>query len=179
MSPGKLHPPMREPREFIGSSAISSRIDELACEINGDFSSSPSIAFIAVACGAMVFAADLMRRIKKPMTLDLVFAKSYVGTESVGEVVSQLNLRNSLEGRDVLLVDDILDSGRTLVKISSELRAFSPASIRTCVLLDKPSRRAVEFKADYVGFEIQDVFVIGFGLDYDGYYRNLPYIGCL
>lgn len=167
------------PRELIGPSAISARLDELAAQIEADFSASPSIAFIAVACGAMVFSADLMRRIRKPMTLDLVFAKSYVGTESVGEVVSRVDLRYGIEGRDVLLVDDILDSGRTLLKLGSELKSFNPASLRSCVLLDKPSRRAVDVKADYVGFAIPDVFVVGYGLDYDGYLRNLPFVGSL
>lgn len=166
-----------EPRELIGAEAISSRIVQLASEISADFKAGSPMAFVAVACGAVVFSADLMRRLKIPMTFDLVSASSYVGTESVGEVVVQMNLRHCLEGRDVLLVDDILDSGRTLSRLSSEIRALNPASLRTCVLLDKPSRRAVGFKADYVGFEIPDVFVVGYGLDYDGYYRNLPYIG--
>jgi hypoxanthine phosphoribosyltransferase len=118
-----------------------------------------------------------MRALDVRLTLDLVFARSYEGTRSVGEVVSKLELRHGVAGRDVLLLDDILDSGRTLSKLSAELKVLNPASLRTCVLLDKPSRRVVPFKSDYVGFEIDDVFVVGYGLDYDGYYRNLPYIG--
>jgi hypoxanthine phosphoribosyltransferase len=170
---------LRRAEEFIGREALDSRISEMALEIEKAFEGQDSIAFIAVACGAIVFASDLMRRIRKPMTVDIVFAKSYEGCESAGSVATQVNLRHSLDGRAVLLVDDILDSGRTLAKLSAELRTYKPASLKTCVLLDKPSRRVVEFKADFAGFEIPDVFAVGYGLDLDGYYRNLPYIGKL
>jgi len=168
------------PEELISESAIAKRIASLAAEVEASFPPGSDIAFIAIANGATVFAADLMRRIKLPMTFELVHASSYNGgTSSSGSVLSSVSLRHGLKGRNALLIDEILDTGRTLSKLCSELRAFEPASLKTCVLLDKPARRAIDVKADFVGFSIEDEFVVGYGLDYCGYYRNLPYIGRL
>jgi hypoxanthine phosphoribosyltransferase len=166
------------PKELLAAESIARRVRELSGMVERDFAPGP-FSFIAVACGGMVFSADLMRGIGLPMTLDIIFAKSYEGSASCGVVSTTMSLRHPVEGMDVLLVDDILDSGRTLSKLVQDLKGQGAASIRTCVLLDKPSRRVVDFKADYVGFEIPDAFVVGYGLDFDGYYRNLPYIGAI
>ncbi len=177
-APG-LRPELLAPKELISSSAIAARLKELAAEIEAAFPEGSELAFIAAAYGGMVFASDLMRLIRRHMTFDMVFARSYQGTRSSGEILSEIKLRHGLKGRNALLVDDILDTGRTLSKLSSELLALEPASLKTCVLLDKPSRRAVGVEADFVGFTVPDEFVVGYGLDCDGYCRNLPYIGTI
>jgi len=159
---------------------ILSRLDELAAQITEDYRGK-ELTVIAVLNGSLIFAADLLRRIPLPLKLDCLSVASYHGgTESSGVVTfQQLNLPD-IDGRHVLIVDDILDTGRTLHAISEKLRREThPLSVRVCVLLRKEVPRAAELEADYVGFDIANEFVIGYGLDYQEQYRNLPVIGVL
>lgn len=167
---------LEKPEVLIDEDSVRQRIAELGKEIS-DFYKNTHFTVIAVSNGATLFVADLIRKIDIPLHLDTVMAYSYAGTESSGQVSLLSNLKLEIAGRDILLVDDILDTGRTLTKIVEFLHTRKPKSVRTCVLLDKPSRRAVDIKADYVGFTVPDVFVVGYGLDYNEYYRNLPYVG--
>ena len=129
--------------------------------------------------GTVLFLADLIRQLSLPLRLDFMGVSSYgAGTES-GELVFTKELRLDVRGRDVLLVDDILDTGKTLSRVIPKLRALKPCRIKVCVLLDKPARRVEPVAADYVGFEIPNVFVVGYGLDYAEKYRNLPFVGVL
>jgi len=159
---------------------ILSRLDELAREITDDYRGK-ELTIIAILHGGIVFLADLLRRIHLPVRVETISVSSYHGgTESSGTVIfNQLKLPN-LEGQHVLLLDDILDTGRTLAAIEKRLREEgSLESVRSCVLLDKKRERAEEVEADYVGFTIEDHFVVGYGLDYNGRYRNLPLVGIL
>ena len=124
--------------------------------------------------------ADLVRQINLPLTVDFLSASSYgSGTESSGQVKLKLDLADDISGRDVLIIEDIVDSGNTLSKLLPELQKRGPASLKVCALLDKPERRVLPFQANYVGFTIPDAFVVGYGLDFDQHYRQLPYIGVL
>ena len=166
------------PKVLIGRNRLKARVAEMGAEISAEYANR-HLTVIAVSNGAILFVADLVRQIDLPMQLDSITAYSYSGTESIGEVRLFSNLKLDIAGRDVLLVDDILDTGRTLSRIVEFLNSLKPADVKTCVLLDKPSRRVVEIEADYVGFEVPDVFVVGYGLDYNEYYRNLPYVATL
>jgi hypoxanthine phosphoribosyltransferase len=126
-----------------------------------------------------MFIADLLRHLTLPLRLDFIGVSSYGDATRPGELVYTKELRLDVKGRHVLLVDDILDTGRTLEAVLKKLRPLGPLSIRSCVLLDKPSRRERDVRADYVGFEVPDQFVVGYGLDYAERYRNLPFIGVL
>ncbi len=165
---------------LVDEDAIASRLDELALEITKDYEGS-NLTVVAILHGGIIFMADLLRRVHLPLKMESVSVASYHGgTQSSGEVTFNQIALPDIDGEDVLLLDDILDSGRTLHAIRAKLeREANPASIRSCVLLDKKTTRAVDFKADYVGFEIGDEFVVGYGLDYKGHYRNLPHIGVL
>lgn len=159
---------------------ILSRLDELARQITEDYRDR-QLTVVAVLHGSLFFAADLLRRIQLPLKLETISVASYHGgTSSSGTIrFNQVGLP-VVEGRDVLLIDDILDSGRTLHTIRQRfVEECSPASVKLCALLSKRCQRAVELEADYAGFEIGDEFVIGYGLDYRGHYRNLPFIGTL
>ncbi len=134
---------------------------------------------VSLLTGTVMFLADLIRYLSLPLRLDFMGVSSYgLGTES-GELVFTKELRLDVRGRDVLLVDDILDTGKTLNRVLPKLRALKPRRIKVCVLLDKPSRRVEKIKADYIGFKIPDVFVVGYGLDFAERYRNLPFVGVL
>ena len=134
----------------------------------------------SVLRGSYIFMADLTRAIDLPVTVDFMAVSSYgAGTKSSGQVEIKKDLSDSIEGRDLIIVEDILDSGNTLYYLMEILRARKPASIRICTLMDKPDRRTKPIVADYVGFTIPDAFVVGYGLDYDEKYRNLPYVGIL
>lgn len=159
--------------------AIATRIREMAQEINRDYAGKAPLV-VGVLRGSFIFMADLVRQLELPLTLDFMSASSYgAGTVSSGLVDIRLDLHDDIAGRDVLLVEDILDTGNTLSKLVKELKGRSPASLKLCVLLDKPERRTAPIQADYVGFTIPDAFVVGCGLDYDQKYRQLPYIGVL
>ena len=134
---------------------------------------------VSLLNGTVMFLADLIRNFSLPLRLDFMGISSYgVGTES-GDLVITKELRLDVRGRDVLLVDDILDTGKTLYRVLGKLRGLKPRRIRTCVLLNKAARRVEDVKADYVGFEIPDLFVVGYGLDFAESYRNLPFVGVL
>ena len=167
-------------RILFHEQTILSRLDVLAREITEHYRGE-ELTVIAVLNGSLIFAADLMRRIPLPLKLDCLSVASYHGgTESTGTVTFDQLSMPEIDGRHVLIVDDILDSGRTLHAICARLRREAqPKSVRICVLLRKLKEREQEMEADYVGFDIGDEFVIGYGLDYDERYRNLPFVGVL
>ena len=158
---------------------IHKRLDELAAQISNDYRDH-ELNVIAVLTGSFIFVADLLRRIPLPLKLDWLSVVSYHGkTQTSGEVIFKQVALPEVVGRDVLIVDDILDSGHTLAAICEKLKAAKARSTRVCVLLSKKKPRARQVDADYAGFEIEDEFVVGYGLDFMERYRNLPYIGVL
>ncbi len=158
---------------------LARRVGELGEQITADYAGK-EVAVASVLRGSYIFMADLTRAIHLPITVDFMAVSSYgSGTVSSGQVEIKKDLSDSIEGKDLIIVEDILDSGNTLYYLMDVLRARKPASIRICTLLDKPERRSKPIAADYVGFSIPDAFVVGYGLDYDEKYRNLPYIGIL
>lgn len=163
---------------LITDKQIARRIKSLAVEIESDFRGREMVV-VSLLSGTVMFLADLIRHLNLPLRLDFMGVSSYgSGTES-GELVFTKELRLDVKGRDVLLVDDILDTGKTMSRVLPKLKALKPRRIKTCVLLDKPARRREGIVADYVGFEIPDLFVIGYGLDFAERYRNLPFVGVL
>jgi hypoxanthine phosphoribosyltransferase len=163
---------------LITDEQIAQRIKILAREIERDFRGRETVV-VSLLSGTVMFLADLMRHLNLPLRLDFIGVSSYgVGTES-GDLVFTKELRIDVRGRDVLLVDDILDTGKTMSRVLPKLRALKPRRIKVCVLLDKPSRRIEKIKADYVGFAVPDFFVVGYGLDFAERYRNLPFVGVL
>lgn len=159
--------------------ALAQRVKELADQITRDYAGKRPM-IVGTLRGSFVFMADLVRQIDLPLTVDFLSASSYgSGTESSGQVKLKLDLGDDIAGRDVLIIEDIVDSGNTLSKLLPELQKRGPASLKVCALLDKPERRVLPFQADYVGFTIPDAFVVGYGLDFDQQYRQLPYIGVL
>ena len=166
-------------RVLFDERTILRRLDEIAAQISNDYRDR-ELTVIAVLNGSLVFMADLMRRIQLPLRLDCLSVASYHGkAETSGEVIFKQVAPPDVKGRHVLILDDILDSGHTLAAIRDKLETAHPRSIRVCVLLSKRKQRAREVDADYLGFEIEDEFVVGYGLDYDERYRNLPCIGVL
>jgi hypoxanthine phosphoribosyltransferase len=166
-------------RILVSEESIKSRVAELGQEIDA-FYEGKEILLVTLLNGAIVFTADLIRNIRSPLWLDTLRAQSYgSGTTSSGAPEVTGDLRLPVEGAEVLLVDDILDTGNTLSRVVTELAHRNPASIRTCVLLDKKERRQTDCEADWVGFEIPDHFVVGYGLDYAERYRHFPYVGIL
>lgn len=158
---------------------VAGRIRELAQQISRDYAGKAPLV-VGILRGSFIFMADLVRQLALPVNLDFMSVSSYgAGTVSSGQVNIHLDLQEDIAGRDVLLVEDILDTGNTLSKLVAELQQRRPASLKLCVLLDKPDRRTRPIQADYVGFTIPDAFVVGCGLDYDQHYRQLPYIGVL
>ena len=165
---------------LIDQQALSDRIRVLAAQIEADYADIDDLLLICVLKGAYVFLGDLSRALNRPHHLDFMGTSSYGrGTTSSGAVQIIMDLKAPLDGRHVLIVEDIIDSGRTLAYLRRNLLARAPASLRICTLLNKPSRREVPVEVDYVGFDIPDEFVVGYGLDFDELYRNLPYIAIL
>ena len=165
---------------LIDQHALSDRIHVLAAQIEADYADIDDLLLICVLKGAYVFLGDLSRALNRPHHLDFMGTSSYGGgTTSSGAVQIIMDLKAPLDGRHVLIVEDIIDSGRTLAYLRRNLLARAPASLRICTLLNKPSRREVPVEVDYVGFDIPDEFVVGYGLDFDELYRNLPYIAIL
>jgi hypoxanthine phosphoribosyltransferase len=154
------------------------RVRELAKQIEADFAGR-DLVIVSLLTGTILFLADLIRCINLPMRLDFIGVSSYREGTVSRELVFTKELRLDVRGRDVLLVDDILDTGRTFQAVLRRLKKLKPASVRTCVLLDKPSRRKIPIAPDYAGFEIPDLFVVGYGLDFAERYRNLPFVGTL
>jgi hypoxanthine phosphoribosyltransferase len=163
---------------LITDAQLARRIKTLAKEIEKDFRGR-ELVVVSLLNGTVMFLADLIRHLNLPLRLDFIGVTSYgLGTES-GELVFTKELRLDVRGRDVLLVDDILDTGKTLSRVLPKLRALKPRRIKLCVLLDKAERRVEKIKADYVGFQVPDFFVVGYGLDFAERYRNLPFVGVL
>jgi hypoxanthine phosphoribosyltransferase len=163
---------------LITDEMLAKRIAELGRKIERDFAGRDMVV-VSLLNGTVMFIGDLIRHLSHPLRLDFMGVSSYgKGTES-GDLVFTKELRLDVKGRDVLLVDDILDTGRTLRRVLEKLRLLGPKRIRTCVLLDKPSRRVEKVTADYIGFTIPDQFVVGYGLDFAEKYRNLPFVGVL
>ena len=172
-------PPPRPGRVLVGEDELAARVAELGRAIARDYAGANPV-LVGVLQGAVPFVADLMRELPFDLTVDFLRASSYgSGTDSSGTVRLLSDLTVDIEGRSVLLVDDIVDTGLTLTMLKRMLEARRPLSVKTCVLLDKRGRRATEVAVDYVGFPIPDVFVVGYGLDYDGLYRKLPYVAAL
>jgi len=162
---------------LIPREQIEKRVAELASEIRRDFPD--DLHMVAVLKGAFIFLSDLVRQIEGPVSMDFMAVSSYAGTTSSGEVRLQKDLDTGLEGRNVIIVEDIVDTGLTLTYLQGILRARNPKSLRTACLLSKPSRRKVDVSVEYIGFSIPDSFVVGYGLDYIEHHRNLPYIAVL
>lgn len=164
---------------MIPEEEVMKRIDELAKEIDEDYKGK-TLHIICILKGSVVFACELAKRLTVPVIFDFMQVSSYGnGTSTTGSVKIIKDLDTPIAGKDVLIIEDILDSGRTICRLLSLLSVSNPASLRVCTLLDKPSRRQFPVDVDYNGFEIEDEFVVGFGLDYAQKYRNLPYIGIL
>lgn len=162
---------------LIDETTVNEKIKEIAKQISKDYEGK-SITLICILKGSVFFVCELAKRITVPVTLDFMSVSSYgSGTESSGRVRIVKDLDESIEGKDILIVEDIIDSGRTLSHLMTLLKARNPKSIKLCTLLDKPERRVVSVDVDYTCFEIPDKFVVGYGLDYDQKYRNLPYVG--
>lgn len=171
------HPDVQE--VLLSEERIAARVRELGEAISRDYAGA-EIHLVGVLKGAVVFAADLMRRLDVPVRLDFIAVSSYgLSSRSSGAVRLLKDLDENPAGRHLLLVEDIIDTGLTLHYLVATLRARGPASLRVCAFLDKPARRKVEMNADYVGFTVPDQFIVGYGLDYAGRYRHLPYVGVL
>jgi hypoxanthine phosphoribosyltransferase len=166
-------------RVLIPADQIEQRVDLVASEIQKIYGHQP-VTIVGVLTGCLVFLADLIRRLDMPLKIALVQASSYRGTATTsGELHVQDDLLPDLKGRHILLIDDILDTGKTLRHMVDHLQSLGTASVRVAVLLRKKGRQVVEMEPDFVGFSIPDEFVVGYGLDYDDEYRNLPYIGVI
>ncbi len=158
---------------------IEAIVSNLGAQISRDYQGK-NLLMVSVLKGSLIFMADLMRHITVPCAIDFLSVSSYgSGTTTSGEVRILKDLDCTLEGKDLLVVEDILDSGVTLSFLLKNLSARNPASIRLCTFLDKPERRKVEVKADYIGAAVPDKFIVGYGLDYDEKYRNIPFVGVL
>ncbi|MEG1240256.1 MAG: hypoxanthine phosphoribosyltransferase [Oscillospiraceae bacterium] len=164
---------------LFSAAELDRRTTELAAEIDRDYAGKAPL-LIGILRGSFIFMADLTRKITLPVTVDFMAMSSYGrGTKSTGQVEIKKDLSEDIEGRDVIVVEDILDSGNTLYYLLKILEARGPASVKLCALLDKPERREKPVELTYRGFSIPDAFVVGYGLDYAEKYRNLPYIGIL
>jgi hypoxanthine phosphoribosyltransferase len=165
---------------MLTADEIQARVKSLAAEILRDYADDDDLHLVAVLKGAFLFLGDLIRAMNRPVSVDFMAVSSYgKGTTSSGEVRLVKDLDSGLEGRNVIIVEDIVDTGLTLSYLQEILRARSPKTLRTACLLSKPSRRMVDVHVDYIGFTIEDRFVVGYGLDFAEKYRNLPYIGVL
>ncbi len=166
---------------LIDEQELAAICDRMARELTELYESSPRrLIFAVVLKGSILFATDLLRRIPMDIAIEFMKVSSYGGgTESTGFIQVHLDLKADVTDADVIIIEDIVDSGRTLAKLSQLLSDRGAHSVKCCTLLDKPSRRQVDFKADFIGREVPDVFVVGYGLDYNEKYRNLPYVGVL
>ena len=162
-------------KPFLTVEQIQDRVRELAEKISADYGES-EILVVGILKGAIMFFSDLTRQIRMPINMDFLIASSYIKDHTSGEVKIHADLRENISGKDVLLIEDIVDTGITLNYIKDMLLKRNPASLKICTLLDKKSCRKVDLPLDYIGFEIPDEYVVGYGLDYDNKFRNLPYI---
>lgn len=159
---------------------IQTRIRELGQILTAEYAGKNPVV-VGVMKGVVIFYSDMIRQIKVPCQMDFMWISSYAGTNSTGEMVVRRDLSEDIKGRHVLILEDIYDTGNSLSFLYDYLMTKEPASLKICTLLDKPSRRkpGITLQADYVGFEVPNAFVVGYGLDYNEYYRNLPYVGIL
>ncbi len=165
------------PRVLISTDEVQRRVRELAAEIDRDYADSDNLVAIGVLKGSVFFLVDLLQHVTVPVAVDFFQTTSYGAGTTAGEVRIRKDIDLSIRGRDVLLIEDIVDTGYTLRTILDLLRWRGARSVKLCALLDKASRREVEVPIAYCGFRIEDVFVVGYGLDFDERYRNLPYVG--
>lgn len=166
----------KKERILFNRDEIKTKVEELGEKISKDYKDKDLIV-ISLLRGSFIFAADLVREINVPVEIDFMTTSSYGNDEETsGRVDIVNNFRTEITGKDVLIVDDIMDSGITMRYVFEHIKKYNPNSIKTCVMLDKPSRRRVEMKPDYIGFTIPDVFIVGYGLNYGNHYRNIPYI---
>ena len=166
-------------RVFFSGEELQARVREIGAQITRDYEGKDPL-FVGILKGSFVFMADLMRSVDLYCDIDFMAVSSYgSGTTTTGAVKINKDLTYSVEGRHIILIEDILDSGVTLSYLRNYIEARKPASVRICTLLDKPARRKADIQPDYVGFECPDAFIVGYGLDYAERYRNLPYIGVL
>ena len=175
-----IHPDVE--RVLIDEATLEKTVSRIAAQIDRDYAApDKKLVLLCILKGSVVFMGDLMKHVNVPVEIDFMKVSSYgAGTTTTGRINIMLDImRGDLSQCDILIVEDIIDSGRTLSYLVEYLRLKGAASVKTCTLLDKPSRRQVEFEADYVGMEIPDEFVVGYGLDYDEKYRALPYVGVL
>lgn len=157
---------------------IQDRIAELGKELSEEYAGKNPLV-VGVLKGVVIFYADMVRQLTVPCQMDFMCISSYAGTESTGKMVVKKDISADVKGRHVLILEDILDSGRTLKAIVEMLKDRKPASVKICTLFDKPEGRKIPLTADYVCYDVPNEFVVGFGLDYNEYYRNLPYVGVL
>lgn len=161
---------------LFDENTIVNRVKEVADEINGEYGDKPIVA-IPLLRGGIMFATDLIRNLNCPVEVDFLTTSSYGFSDtSSGNVNILTDLRTDIEGKDVLIIDDIIDTGKTLYKVRDFLKTKNPNSIKICTMLDKPSRRDADISVDFCGFEVDDLFIVGYGLDYKNFYRNIPYI---
>lgn len=166
------------PEELIGETDIRRRVDELAAQISSDYADKGTLVLVGVLKGSFIFLADLSRRLTIPRTIEFIAVSSYEqGSVQSGAVRLVMDVRGNIEGAHVLIVEDIVDTGNTLHYLMDMLASHRPASVRTCTLLHKAERAEVDVQLDYVGFNIADEWVVGYGLDYAEQSRTLPYIG--
>ena len=162
---------------LINEARLEKRIEEIAKEIENDYKKEEEIIFLGILKGSVPFMWELSKKMKRSVQFEFIEVSSYKGTESTGEIVMHKDIKESIEGKNVIIVEDIIDTGRTLTYLKEHLLKKNPKSLKIATLLSKPSRRIQELHVDYVGFTIEDKFVVGFGLDYDQELRNLQYIG--
>jgi hypoxanthine phosphoribosyltransferase len=167
-------------RILLDEETISARVRELAARISADYAEATDLVLVGVLKGSFIFLADLARQLTVPHSVDFIALSSYNrGTVSTGAVRLIMDTRSSVTGRNVLVVEDILDTGYTLDYLLRAFQAREPASLRTCALISKPDRHEVQVDIDYLGFEVPDEWLVGYGLDYADRFRTLPYIGVL
>jgi hypoxanthine phosphoribosyltransferase len=172
-------PPQESPSVLISREQLETRIAELAAQIDHDYRDSPELVCLGVLKGSVFFLVELLKHVKRPVVVDFLQTASYGKGTSPGEVRIRKDADVPLRDRDVLLIEDIVDTGFTLSTVLALLEFRGARSVKLCALLDKPSRRRVAVPIDYLGFTIEEKFVVGYGLDFDEKYRNLPYVGVL
>ena len=167
---------MKNINVLINKARLEKRIEEMAKEIEKDYEGK-DIVFLGILKGSVPFMWELAKKVKNNVIFEFIEVSSYKGTESTGIITLHKDIKNSIEGKDVIIIEDIVDTGRTLNFLLELLKEKNPQSIKIATLLSKPSKRVIELNVDYIGFKIEDKFVVGYGLDYDQNLRNLPYIG--
>ena len=167
---------MQEIKVLIKEEAINKRLDELAKQIMEDYKGK-DIMFLCILKGSVMFTVELAKRIKNNVQFEFIEVSSYENNQSTGKIKLNKDISQSIEGKDVIIVEDIIDSGRTISFLKEYLKQKNPNTLKVCSLLDKPSKRIFEIKADYIGFEVDDKFIVGYGLDDNQNYRNLNYVG--